>query len=102
MTDERTIPKGRVTDFQGTCFICNATVAKGQMTSHLSKCLSKMESRATGPTIKLFHIIAEGLYLPQYWIHRNPAKERTILKKSDTPAMKGFCDGCQESGDRNV
>ena len=48
---------------QGKCYICNKTFSKAGMTKHL-----KTHLRDDGDT-KLFHIMVDGLYRPEYWLH---------------------------------
>jgi|Deesub1362B_J571_1020462.scaffolds.fasta_scaffold00281_4 hypothetical protein len=48
---------------KGMCYICNKTFSKAGMTKHL-----KTHLKDDGDT-KLFHIMVDGLYQPQYWLH---------------------------------
>ena len=55
---------------KGRCYFCNAIFSKNVMTKHLKKCEQrKAEIEKQQKEIKIFHIMAEGRYLPQYWIH---------------------------------
>jgi len=47
----------------GKCYICNKTFSKDGMTKHLKKHL-KDDGDA-----KLFHIMVDGMYNPEYWLH---------------------------------
>ena len=66
----------------GNCIFCQTEVAKSKMTQHLKFCkqrratIAKQEETPTQPKTKLFHILAEGQYAPQYWLHfEMPASE---------------------------
>lgn len=59
---------------QGKCNLCGSTFSKQAMTKHIQAC-KKREStsetstgRGAGKT-KIFHLVAEGRYLPDYWLH---------------------------------
>ncbi len=60
---------------QGKCQLCGAVMSKTTISRHLDKCLEKEEaaelaSRKTKPQpTKLFHLVVEGKYNPQYWLH---------------------------------
>src|SRR5436190_19260359 len=60
---------------QGTCVFCKAELAKNKMTQHLKFCkqrlatLATQEQRSQEMKTRLFHILAEGQYNPQYWLH---------------------------------
>lgn len=59
----------------GTCAFCKAELAKNKMTQHLKFCKQRLATLATQETqsqetkIRIFHILAEGKYNPQYWLH---------------------------------
>jgi hypothetical protein len=61
--------------YQGICVFCQAEVAKGKMTQHLKSCkqrfatIAAKEQKSRKPKERLFHILAEGEYSPQYWLH---------------------------------
>lgn len=60
----------------GICRFCQSEIAKSKMTHHLKSCKQRFATNAAKaqnnpdlqPT-KLFHIVAEGRYNPEYWIH---------------------------------
>src|SRR5579859_2951214 len=63
---------------KGLCSYCNSEVEKSKMTQHLKFCKQRAtaiaaEARAadagTAEKTKFFHIVAEGRYNPQYWMH---------------------------------
>lgn len=57
----------------GKCNFCGQTFEKGNMTRHLKSC-EKRKDAAKTPSKgvieeTIFHIVAEGDYSPEYWIH---------------------------------
>jgi hypothetical protein len=58
---------------KGQCVFCKKSFAKGGMTRHLQACQARQEAQeAVGGKTKparLFHLVAEGLYTPEYWLH---------------------------------
>ena len=56
---------------RGQCVFCRKFYARGGMTRHLQACKARAEAQeaATGRKSKAFHLIAEGLYTPEYWLH---------------------------------
>src|SRR6266480_295435 len=60
---------------KGTCAFCNAELAKNKMTQHLKSCKQRLatiaaqEGKSRKTKTRLFHILAEGQYNPQYWLH---------------------------------
>lgn len=66
----------------GICTFCKAELAKNKMTQHLKFCKQRLASIASQAEnsqetkTRLFHILAEGRYNPQYWLHFElPASE---------------------------
>ncbi len=66
----------------GICNFCQSTIDKGQMTRHLKSCkerkraIEKEAATSSEPGVKMFHILVEGQYSPQYWMHLElPASE---------------------------
>ncbi len=67
---------------KGTCAFCKAELAKNKMTQHLKSCKQRLaniaaeEGKTRKTKTRLFHILAEGQYNPQYWLHFEvPASE---------------------------
>src|SRR6266700_1128140 len=60
---------------KGVCNFCNGEFDKAKMTQHLKHCKQRAAVIAvsigdgTKQKQKLFHILAEGRYNPQYWMH---------------------------------
>ncbi|MFN3531243.1 MAG: hypothetical protein ACK41Q_01830 [Candidatus Brocadia sp.] len=59
----------------GVCSLCGETFGKRAMTKHLTSCVkektnAEMSSLKQKPErSKLFHLVAEGRYQSEYWIH---------------------------------
>jgi hypothetical protein len=59
----------------GKCNFCGSTFSKTAMTKHLKECkqknsVSKASSTGKGAgKAKSFHLVAEGRYAPEYWLH---------------------------------
>jgi hypothetical protein len=67
MDAPRTLP-------EGTCSICDQHFTKNDMAEHLQKHLSVRatlaeETAGRLQTERIFHIVAEGRWLPEYWLH---------------------------------
>jgi hypothetical protein len=65
-------------NLKGLCYSCNSEVDKSKMTQHLKFCKQRAaaiaaeasaENADTAEKTKFFHIVAEGRYNPQYWMH---------------------------------
>ena len=59
---------------RGTCYLCEGTFPKASMTRHLAKCLAihgdtDKADVGTAKKGKLIHVVIEGKYQPQYWLH---------------------------------
>lgn len=60
---------------RGKCNLCGGTFSKAAMTKHVKSCkqkegISKTSSSARRPRkTKTFHLVVEGRYLPDYWMH---------------------------------
>jgi len=82
---------------KGKCIFCNATFSKAVMTKHLKSCEqrkaateSSLGKRKTLKT-KIFHIVVEGRFLPQYWLHLEAPANATLEDLDD------FLRGCLKS-----
>lgn len=55
----------------GKCRFCNGIFSKAAMSRHLDKCVERKSfAEASGNSrTKLFHIVVQGRYARQYWIH---------------------------------
>ncbi len=59
---------------QGKCGLCKAIFSKAAMARHLRVCREKHAPNSSrgplkGRQISIFHVMAEGLYAPEYWMH---------------------------------
>jgi hypothetical protein len=70
---------------KGTCYYCKSEVEKGKMTQHLKYCKQRAATIATEAKAsteqktRLFHLIVEGLWSPEYWMHLEiPASEPLV------------------------
>ncbi len=61
---------------KGVCSFCKGEFEKAKMTQHLKYCkqrateiATELESTPTTRKTRLFHILVEGRYNPQYWMH---------------------------------
>jgi hypothetical protein len=57
---------------KGTCAFCNVELAKNKMTQHLRSCTARrarQEKPSQETKTRLFHLLAEGQYQPEYWLH---------------------------------
>ena len=58
----------------GQCELCGSSTSKRGMTRHLQACLRKTSPKASSRRNKLnntkvFHLVVEGRYQPEYWMH---------------------------------
>jgi hypothetical protein len=58
---------------KGTCLVCKSTFTSSGMTKHLQLCLPEylqnQLGKKKGKARPLFHILVQGAYSPQYWLH---------------------------------
>jgi hypothetical protein len=58
---------------RGQCVFCKKSYAKGGIKRHLQTCRARKQAQAavTGRSkaLVLYHLVAEGLYDPDYWLH---------------------------------
>jgi hypothetical protein len=73
----------------GICTFCKGEFAKNKMTQHLKSCKQRRASIATREEksqeakTRLFHILAEGRYNPQYWLHFEMPASETLWSLDD-------------------
>lgn len=55
----------------GKCRFCDGTFSKAAMTRHLNSCEKRQAFAETASSQKtqLFHLVVQGRYLPEYWMH---------------------------------
>lgn len=69
---------------EGKCYLCEGTFSKAEMTRHLESCkerkaVSETPSGNQKPQkTKLLHLVIEGRYLPDYWIHVEASADATL------------------------
>ncbi len=75
---------------KGVCSFCKGEIEKAKMTQHLKYCKQRVTEIATElestPALKktrLFHILVEGRYNPQYWMHLELSASDTLADLDD-------------------
>ncbi|MGI4788571.1 MAG: hypothetical protein ACRYFS_06945 [Janthinobacterium lividum] len=66
----------------GICAVCQGEFGKRATIAHLEKHLTA-SSHAPGDTVPRLHLLVEGAYGPEYWLHLD-VRADTPLKKLDT------------------
>lgn len=80
--------KEEKSESNGVCGLCGKTFGKRAMTKHLTACIKEKahdetsSSKQKPKSGKLFHIVVEGRYQPEYWIHI-AASAQAKLEKLD-------------------
>ena len=60
---------------KGVCQLCQGVVSKAGVTRHLTKCIAAHEGAGTAAskqppkTVRLLHLLVEGQYNTEYWLH---------------------------------
>lgn len=67
---------------KGTCFYCNGEFGKSGMTRHLQTCKQRPAASNVGrPTTgSILHIVVEGRYAPEYWMHLEAPAKATLVE----------------------
>lgn len=70
---------------QGICRFCQGEFAKNKMTQHLKSCKARFARAAEqeGNSQRLFHILVEGKYRPEYWMHLELPAAATLEELDD-------------------
>ncbi len=75
---------------KGVCSFCKGEIEKAKMTQHLKYCkqrvteiATELESTPALKKTKLFHILVEGRYNPQYWMHLELSASDTLADLDD-------------------
>jgi hypothetical protein len=68
---------------KGKCNLCGEEFAKAGMTRHITTCrkthaLKKLEGRGKPRKADLFHLVVEGNYRPEYWLHLAVPTDATL------------------------
>jgi predicted nucleic acid-binding Zn ribbon protein len=79
---------------QGKCNICNGTFSKSTMTKHVESCRYKiLVDKQKSQKAKFFHLVVEGRYNPEYWMHLEASAGET-LKQLDIFLRKTWLECC--------
>ncbi len=63
----------------GQCLFCKGTFSKQAMSKHLEACEKRKPSKkASASPQRVFHLLVEGRYAPEYWIHLEAAANATL------------------------
>ncbi|MBL8149112.1 MAG: hypothetical protein JNN15_04210 [Blastocatellia bacterium] len=54
---------------RGECLLCHSKFEKSSITNHLKSCSKKKLAESSKKREKTYHIVVEGKYYPQYWMH---------------------------------
>ncbi len=75
---------------KGVCSFCKGEFEKAKMTQHLKYCkqrateiTTELESTPALKKTRLFHILVEGRYNPQYWMHLEMSASDTLADLDD-------------------
>ncbi len=69
----------------GKCFFCEQAFAKNAITRHLQSCpaLQEFIANESGKSAQLFHLLVEGRYEPEYWLHIEIPASSTLVDLDD-------------------
>lgn len=67
-------------ELNGKCSLCGGTYSKATMKKHLKSCVRAERSRDKdiARKRKIFHIVVEGAYQPEYWMHLEANADATL------------------------
>ena len=68
--------KGQIST--GKCNLCNGTFSKAAITKHLESCKQRKAIFGVRLKKKIFHLVVEGRYLPEYWMHLEAPADATL------------------------
>lgn len=71
MTREKIVSSGR-------CNLCGRVFDKSAMTSHLKSCRKKQAVSEKAKMGTVFHLLVEGRYQPEYWMHLEVPANATL------------------------
>ncbi|MBI4745083.1 MAG: hypothetical protein HY786_00695 [Deltaproteobacteria bacterium] len=72
------------TKSEGKCIFCSDTFSKAAMTRHLQSCkqrkavIEALPVKGRTKSARIFHILVEGRYLPEYWMHIEAPANATL------------------------
>ena len=67
----------------GECLLCNGVFSKRQMTRHLQKCLTSKDVFGTPPKTRVFHLVVEGRYAREHWLHLDATANARLQSLDD-------------------
>ncbi len=69
----------------GKCYLCGETVGKASMTRHLNKCSQEqvLAARQKQKTTPAFHLVVEGRWAKDYWMHVAAPVKAPLSKLDD-------------------
>ncbi len=66
----------------GKCTLCGGILDKSAMTKHLAACREKNDAASASPgrgrPATAFHLVIEGRYIPEYWMHLEVPTRATL------------------------
>lgn len=63
----------------GQCLFCKGTFSKQAMSKHLAACEKRKTSKKVSASPqRVFHLLVEGQYAPEYWMHLEAAANATL------------------------
>src|SRR5215472_9878440 len=70
---------------KGICHFCQGEFAKNKMTQHLKTCKARtaIVAKQDGQATRLLHLLVEGTYRPNYWMHLELPVEATLSDLDD-------------------
>lgn len=65
---------------RGVCRFCQGEFAKNKMTQHLKSCKARFTQKTEqdGQEQRLLHVLVEGKYRPEYWMHLEVSAAATL------------------------
>ncbi|MFN0072660.1 MAG: IS1096 element passenger TnpR family protein [Chloroflexota bacterium] len=81
----------------GLCAYCGRKLSKASVTQHLKRCPARLEQRPSRRSGRgktgAFHVVVEGRFAPQYWMHLEVPTNRT-LDDLDTVLRREWLECC--------
>lgn len=62
----------------GQCLFCKGQFSKQVMAKHLAACEKRKTATKGASRQRVFHLLVEGRYAPQYWIHLEASASATL------------------------
>ena len=79
---------GKRKQTKGKCVFCGKHYAKGGMSRHLQACEERQQSiakeqRGRAKPKTIYHIVVEGQYIPDYWLHLEAPENLKLVALDD-------------------